>query len=104
MFQWIKSLFKEKEELKYPYEFAEVVFNELAKSQGLDDYPNKLIKRYKYNEKTKKLELFRTYGYSDSLVYSFREKLKIPIYDSTTEEEQFPTHLEINLDEIRYAK
>ena len=104
MLQWVKNLLKKKKEPEYPYEFAEVIFNDLAKSQGLDDYPNKLIKRYRYNEKIRRLELYRTYGYSDSLVHAFRKKLKIPVYDSTTEEEQFPTHLEINLDEIRYVK
>src|SRR3990167_7628208 len=83
---------KKKEKLEYPYEFAEVVFNDSALNNGIGDYSNKLILRYKYNSRIGRLEVYRVYGYSDSLVKIFREKLKIPVYDTTTEETQYPIY------------
>lgn len=96
-------IFKE-EKPQYPPEFAIVIFNKTAINNGIEDNPNKLIVRYKYNEKVEKLEPFRVYGYSDSLFQALKHKLKIPIYDATTKEIKFPIFSEINLDEIRYIK
>jgi|GEM_PF-2304210 hypothetical protein len=96
-------LFKENKQ-QYPPEFAIVIYNKTAINNGVEDNPNKLIVRYKYNEKVEKLEPFRVYGYSDSLFQTLKHKLKIPIYDQTLKEIKFPIFSEINLDEIRYIK
>lgn len=98
------GIFFKPEEDKYPPEFALVVYNKNAVNNGVEDNPNKLIIRYKYNEKIERLVPCRVYGYSDSLFHALKYKLKIPIFDQTTKEIKFPIYSEIKLDEIRYIK
>ena len=90
--------------LEYPSEFCIITLNDIAHRNGINDLSNKLIIRYKYNYKTRKIEVYRTYGYSDSLLYGLRNKLKLPIYDETDKEEQYPLYEEIDLSEVIYDK
>ena len=102
--KWILRLFREEEKLSYPEEFGIIVLNDISLSNGINDSPNKLILRYKVNPLTGLLSLYRTYGYSDSLLHSFRHILKIPFYDQTKEEKKFNIYGEINLNEVMYNK
>ena len=97
------EIFK-KEEEKYPPEFGIVIYNKNAVNNGIEDNPNKLIVRYKYNEKSERLEVYRVYGYSDSLFHTLKYKQKIPMYDQTKQEIKFPIYSEIKLDELKYIK
>lgn len=104
MFEFIKKIFKKEEEMNYPNEFCIVTYNEMALRNGVEDFANKLIIRYRHNYRTGKIEVYRVYGYSESLLYNLRKKLKIPIYDKTEKEIKMPVYEEVNLDEVSYKK
>lgn len=87
-----------------PPEYCEISWNDMALSNGIEDISNKLIIRYRYNYKTEKIEPFRVYGYSDSLIHNLKTKLRIPVYDMTTKQTEFPIIDEINLNEVNYIK
>lgn len=104
MIQNIKKILGlKKETLQYPYDFAEVVINDTAIHNGISDEPNKRIIRYRFNERTGKLGIYRVYGYNDSLIKWLRETVKIPVYDKE-EEDEYPILAEIKLNEINYEK
>lgn len=101
----LSKIFGKKEEaITYPPEYGIIVYNQAALRNGLEDTPNKLIIRYRYNYRTDKIDIYRVYGYSDSLLHNLKEKLKIPIYDGTKKEIKFPVYEEINLSEVSYLK
>ena len=102
MFKWLFG--KKKKELDFPEEFVIITYNKMALRNGIEDFHNKIIERYKYNYRTGKVELYRTYGYSESMVYNLRHKLKIPIHDKTEKEIKYPLHSEIMLDDVSYNK
>ena len=104
IFKKLFHFFKKEKPETYPKEFAIVVYNETALRTGISDLSNKIVLRYRYNPKTDKIEIYRTYGYSDSFVYNLKTKLKIPIYDQTEKEIKFPVFEEILLDEVAYDK
>ena len=105
MINEIINLFRKKEEkVVFPREYCIVTYNQSALRNGIEDLPNKIIIRYKYNEKTERLEVYRMYGYSDSLLNNFKKKLKIPVHDQTEKPIKFPIYSEINLSEVSYLK
>lgn len=93
--------FKEKK-LEYPPEFFIVNYSESSLKSGIEDNQNKVIIRYRTNFRTGRIEPFKYYGYSDSIIYKLRNVLKIPGYDNTDKEIKFPIYDEINLNEISY--
>jgi hypothetical protein len=102
IFYWIFGRKKAKQ--NYPPEFAVITLSDTAKRNGIDDLQNKLIIRYKHNYRTDRIEIYRVYGYSDSLIFNLRNKLKIPVYDETIREEQYPTYGDVDLSEVEYDK
>lgn len=103
MFEFLKFWIK-KEKLAYPAEFCIITYNEMAIRNGIEDQPNKLIVRYRLNYRNGKLDVYRVYGYSDSLLFNLRNKLKIPVHDGTIKEIKYPVYQEIMLDEVSYKK
>ena len=103
MIDKIKKLFKKDEKLSYPSVWGIIAYNEGAIRNGIEDNQNKIILIYKMDYRIEKFKLSKTYGYSDSLLYNLRYKLKIPIYDATEKGIHFPIYGELSLDEINYG-
>lgn len=101
---YIKSIFKKEERLEYPYEYCIVTYNQSALRNGVEDLPNKIIIRYKYDKRVGRIAIARVYPYSDSLLHNIRLKLKIPVFDQTEKEINFPIYDDVNLDEVSYIK
>ena len=101
---WNWIIGKKEVKLDYPPEFAVIKYTDNALRNGIEDYSNKIIVRYKYNYRIGKISVYKTYGYSESTVYNLRNKFKIPIYDETELEEPYPIYEELNLNEVSYDK
>ena len=104
MFNFLKNLFGKKEEYSYPDDFIVITYNDVSIRNGIEDFQNKRVIRYKYNKKTGKIEEFKNYKYSDSLIYNLRRIMKIPVHDKTEKEIKYPVYGDILLDEVSYKK
>ena len=100
MINFIKNIFKKKEELDYPNDFAIIKFTGVAFESGVQGDSNKIIKRYFYDSLGNLRD--KTYKYSPERVYSFREVLGIPTYDKTEKELEFPIVGKIELGVLKY--
>ena len=100
MIKFIKNMFKKKEELDYPNDFAIIRFTDVAFESGIKGDSNKIIERYYYdsmgNLKIKK------YRYSQERVSVLRETLGIPIYDKTGQELTFPIVGKIEMGVVKF--
>lgn len=84
----IKNIFKKKEELDFPNDFAIIDFSPVAKQEGVRDEQNKIIYRYFFDSYgVKKVKKYR---YSSATVYALQTVSKIPILDKTKTESIFP--------------
>jgi len=100
MFKKIWNFFKKEEKLDYPDDFAIVKFSEVAFENGIKDDSNKIIERY-YYDFIGNLSI-KTYRYSPERVFSLREILKIPVYDKTEKELEFPIVGKIELGVVKF--
>lgn len=99
-----RFLFGKKKKVGFPTEYCLVTFNDIALRNGIEDNANKIIIRYRYNFKIEKMEVYRVYGYSDSMLAGLKNTLKIPFYDRTLTPIKFPIYNELRLDEVSYKK
>jgi hypothetical protein len=93
---WINpfSWFKKEEKQEYPYQFAVIELNPVAKSSGINDDLNKIIKIYKGGEVVDELP------YSKQMLESIKEIDKIPIHEEVygdSEEFEFDSFESLNL-------
>ena len=99
MINFIKNIFKKKEELDYPNDFAIIKFTGVAFESGVQGDSNKIIERCYYdsmgNLKTKK------YRYSQERAFSLRES-GVPIFDKTEQELTFPIVGRIELGVVKF--
>lgn len=100
MIKFIKNLFKKKEELDYPSDFAIIRFTDVAFEGGVKGDSNKIIERYYYDSmgdlKVKK------YRYSPERVFVLRKTFGIPIYDKTEQELTFPIAGRIEMGVVKF--
>lgn len=95
----MKNLFKKKEGLDYPNDFAIIKFSEVAFDSGIKGNSNKIIERYYYNGDGN-LNV-KKYRYSQERAFALRES-GVPIFDKTEQELTFPVAGRIELGVIRF--
>jgi hypothetical protein len=91
-------LFKEKEKEQYPFEFAEVTLTDVAKSKGINDDFNKVIKIYRAGEVIKEIP------YSKEALESVKKVYLIPIYEekyNAQEDFEFDTFESIGISKYK---
>lgn len=98
----LNTNYGEKEIPPYPNDFAIIDFSSIALRNNIRTEQNKLIYRYFYDEFGNLIT--KKYRYSKARVNSFKEVLKIPIYDKTKEEPRFPVFKKIFPGEVVYTK
>ena len=100
MIKFIKNLFKKKEELDYPDDFALIRFTDVAFEGGIKGDSNKIIERY-YSDSMGNLKI-KKYRYSQERVFILRETLGVPIYDKTEQELTFPVVGRIEMGVVKF--
>lgn len=97
-----RTHFGEDEIPQYPNDFVIVDYSPIAlKNNTLND-ENKIIYRYFYDGFGNLI--MKKYRYSKQRVNSFKEVLRIPIFDKTKQESRFPVFAKILPGEVEYTK
>ena len=78
-----------KEEVEYPRLFAIVTYTTMALENGLTDDFNKVIKKYTYNNITRRFDV-TDIRYSEEKIDILRNERLIPVYDETAQKQSFP--------------
>jgi hypothetical protein len=96
MFNKIKSFFFPEKEESYPNEFAEITMNPVARSKGITDQYNKIIKIYKSGK------LVDEKPYTEALHKVLSEEM--PIFEEKIEDEEFEYYPFEDLGVSKYRK
>jgi len=99
----LTNLFKKKEEIYYPPEFALIDFSKSALGDNIIDEQNKIIYHYKYDILLDKF-ILKKYKYSKARFFALKEIRKIPVYDKTKFEIRFPVFARILPSEVEYSQ
>jgi len=100
IFEFIKNIFKKKEKLDYPRDFALIDFSEVATGLGVKGDKNKIITRF-FTNRFGNLET-KKYRYSEERVDILRNLHHVPVHDKTTQQIKFPIFSRILPGEINF--
>jgi hypothetical protein len=76
-----KDFFPDKKEM-YPYSYAKVLVNPIAKSKGIMDEHNKIIQIYENGELKEEIE------YTPQILEAIRKVDELPVYEEEFNEEE----------------